>query len=104
MEMTGNWLTLDEARIAQELREAGGRLSRTETEMVLDFSGVRRIDPCAVRALEELAVIADEKGAKVGLNGVNVDVYKVLKLLKLASRFSFVHRPAPSPGAGAGDQ
>ena len=34
--------------------------------------------------------IADEKGVKVVLRGVNVDVYKVLKLVKLASRFSFL--------------
>jgi len=102
MEMTGNWLKLDEARVAQELREAGGRLSRTEDEMVLDFSCVRRIDPGAVRALEELAAIADEKAVKVGLNGVNVDVYKVLKLVKLASRFFFVNQPAPSSPGGVG--
>ena len=101
MEMTGNWLTLDEARVGQELREAGGRLSRTEGEMVLDFSGVRRIDSAALRALEEFAAIADEKGVKVVLCGVNVDVYKVLKLVKLASRFFFVNQPAPSSPGGA---
>jgi anti-anti-sigma regulatory factor len=43
-----------------------------------------------VQALEELADRADEKGIKVALRGVNVDVYKVLKLVKLSSRFAFV--------------
>ena len=34
--------------------------------------------------------MADDKGVKVVLRGVNVGVYKVLKLVKLTSRFSFV--------------
>jgi len=41
--------------------------------------------------MEELACIADDKGVKVELRGVNVAVYRVLKLVKLASRFSFVN-------------
>jgi hypothetical protein len=36
--------------------------------------------------MENLATTADEKAAKVVLRGVNVDVYKVLKLMKLAPR------------------
>jgi anti-anti-sigma regulatory factor len=51
---------------------------------------VRRIDPSALRAIEEFAGTADDKGVKVVLCGVNVDVYKVLKLMRLAPRFSFV--------------
>ena len=58
--------------------------------MTLDFSSVRRIDASVVRAMEELADRAKEKDVKVALRGVNVDVYKVLKLVRLASRFSFV--------------
>jgi len=58
--------------------------------VVLDFSSVRRVDPSAVRAMEGFADTADDKAVKVALRGVNVDVYKVLKLVKLASRFSFV--------------
>jgi hypothetical protein len=41
--------------------------------------------------MEEFARIADEKAVKVVLRGVNVDVYKVLKLVKLTQRFSFVN-------------
>ena len=52
---------------------------------------MRRIDSSALRALEEFARIADEKAVKVVLRGVNVDVYKVLKLVKLTRRFSFVN-------------
>jgi len=40
--------------------------------------------------MESLAGRADEKAVKVVLRGVNVDIYKVLKLMKLAPRFSFV--------------
>ena len=57
--------------------------------MVLDFSAVRRIDPNAVKALEELAGLADDRSVKVVLRAVNMDIYRVLKLLKLAPRFSF---------------
>jgi len=43
-----------------------------------------------VRALQTLAATADEKTVKVVLRGVNIEIYKVLKLVKLARRFSFV--------------
>ena len=39
--------------------------------------------------MAELASIAEDKSIKVVLRGVNVEIYRVLKLLKLASRFSF---------------
>jgi anti-anti-sigma regulatory factor len=91
MAMIAVWLKIDEDRVAQALREAGQKLDGIEREVVLDFSSVRRIDPSVVRAMEEFARIADDKGVKVALRGLNVDVYKVLKLVKLASRFSFVN-------------
>lgn len=90
MGMTAVWLKIDEERIVQALQEAEERLDSVEGEVALDFSGVRRIDPSALRAMEEFADIADVKGVNVALRGVNVGVYKVLKLVKLASRFSFV--------------
>ncbi len=82
-------LNVDETRVVQALREAGDNLDGTEGEAVLDFSSIRRIDPGAVRAIEAFASIADKKAVKVVLRGVNIDVYKVLKLLKLTQRFSF---------------
>jgi len=90
MAMIAVWLKIDEERVVQALQEAGEKLDSVEGEVVLDFSSVRRIDPSALRAMEEFAGIADDKGVKVVLRGVNVGVYKVLKLVKLASRFSFV--------------
>jgi anti-anti-sigma regulatory factor len=58
--------------------------------VTVDFSDVARIDGNAVRALEELADLTDEKSVRVMLRAVNVDIYRVLKQLKLAQRFSFL--------------
>ena len=73
----------------ETLQDALGRLESATGEMALDFSSVRRIDPSAIGALEKLAGMADDKAVKVALCGVNVEVYRVLKLVKLTSRFSF---------------
>jgi len=90
MAMIAVWLKIDEERVVQGLQEAGERLDSIEGEMALDLSSLRRIDPNALRAMEEFADIADTKGVKVVLRGVDVGVYKVLKLVNLASRFSYV--------------
>jgi len=89
--MIAVFLNIDETRMVLALREAGEKLDGTEGEAVLDFSCVRRIDSSALRAIEELARVGDEKNVKIVLRGVNVDVYKVLKLVKLTRRFSFVN-------------
>jgi anti-anti-sigma regulatory factor len=91
MAMIAAWLKIDEERVVQELQEAAEKLDSTEDEVVLDFSSVRRIDPSVLRAMEEFAGKADNKGVKVVLRGVNVDVYRVLTLVRLTSRFSFVN-------------
>ncbi|MFZ0864286.1 MAG: STAS domain-containing protein [Candidatus Sulfotelmatobacter sp.] len=91
MAMIAVFLNIDGARVVPALREAGEKLDGTEGEVVLDFSSVRRIDSSALRAMEELARMADEKNVNVVFRGVNVDVYKVLKLVKLTGRFSFVN-------------
>jgi anti-anti-sigma regulatory factor len=90
MAMIAVWLKIDEKRVAQALQEAEEKLDSVEGEVALDFSSVSRIDSKALRAMEEFAGIADAKGVKVVLRGVDVGVYKVLKLVNLASRFSFV--------------
>ena len=84
------FLNIDGERAAAALRDAGERLDEAEGEAVLDFSSVSRIDSTALRALQELADVADQKSLKLVLRGVNVHVYKVLKLVKLTRRFSFV--------------
>lgn len=91
MAMTAVFLNIDETRVVAALCEAGEKLDGTEGETVLDFSSVSRIDSAGVRALEDLARKAAEKNVKVVLRGVNVDVYKVLKLMKLTHRFWFAN-------------
>jgi len=84
------WRKIDEECVVSALQQAAERLDSAAGEVVLDFSSVRRVDPSALRAMVAFARTADEKAVKVVLCGVNVDVYKVLKLVKLTSRFSFV--------------
>ncbi len=84
------WLKIDEEHVVHALQEAAEKLDSVEGEVALDFSSVQRIDSSAIRALEEFAGLADNKAVRVVLRGVNVNVYKVLKLVKLTSRFSFV--------------
>lgn len=83
------WLNINEKDVALALQEAREKLDSADGEAVLDFSCVRRIDSNALRAMEEFSCIAHKKAIKVVLRGVNVDVYKVLKLLKLTRQFSF---------------
>jgi anti-anti-sigma regulatory factor len=89
--MIAVWLKIDEERVVQALQEAGDKLDGADDEVVVDFSSVRRVDPSALRAMEEFAGKADRKGVKAVLRGVNVDVYKVLTLVKLVRRFGFVN-------------
>ena len=89
MELIGVWLSVDEKRIVPSLQEALEKLDTSQGEVVLDFSAVRRIDSSALWALQCVADEADRKSVKLVLSGVSVAVYKVLKLAKLASRFSF---------------
>jgi anti-anti-sigma regulatory factor len=89
MAKTSGPLKIVEEHAIRMLQEAGDKLKRANGEVVLDFSVVARVDSRVLTAMEELAKEADERSAKVVLRGVNVDVYRVLKLVELASRFSF---------------
>jgi len=91
MAMIAVWLKVDEERVVQALHDAADKLDSVEGELALDFSSVQRIDPNDLRAMAEFADMADNRSVKVVLRGVNLGIYKVLKLVKLASRFSFVN-------------
>ncbi len=83
-------IKIDPEHAAHSLRqEAVEQLGGAAEEIVLDFGAVARIDANAIRALEELAGLADERSVRVVLRGVNMDIYKVLKLVDLAARFGF---------------
>ena len=92
-------VNLDDRRFVITLREAGAKLDGADGEAILDFSSVRRIDSNAFRALDEFAHIAAEKGVKIVSRGVNVDVYKVFKLVKLTRLLSFEYGTAQSPSS-----
>lgn len=83
-------LTIEEDRLAHQVEEAASKRDPDDGELILDFSSVRRIDPAALRAMEGLANLTNGKASNIVLRGVSVDVYKVLKLTQLTSRFSFL--------------
>ena len=89
--MIADWLEVDGNCVAQELHDACEMLNGAEGEVKLDFSGVRRIDTSGLHAVEDFATASEAKSVKITLRGVNVDVYKVLKLAKLTTRFTFVN-------------
>jgi len=91
METLAAWLNIDGNSVSSGLCEAAEKLDGAGGEIVLDFGSVRRVDSSALRAIEGLARTADEKSVKIVIRDINVEVYKVLKLVRLASRFSFVN-------------
>ena len=91
MTMIDEWLAIDGNQVAQDLRAAAEKLDSGAGDVFLDFTSVRRIDPSGLRAVEDFADVAEEKSVKATVRGVNVDVYKVLKLARLSSRFSIVN-------------
>ena len=78
------------------LDQAKAEVERSTGDLLVDFSSVSRVDAGAIRSLDELATLADARSVAAGgpvnvvLCAVRVDVYKVLKLLNLAQRFSFL--------------
>lgn len=90
MATIAEWVKVDAENVARQLERACADLERSDGRLLLDFSAVRRIDPAALAALDELSVRADEQGVHIVLRGVNAEMYKVLKLVRLASDLSFI--------------
>ena len=82
------YLAIDGERGAHAFDEAMEKLAGG-AEMVLDLSSVPRVTTGSMMAMEKLAAAADEKAARIALRGVNIDVYRALKVGRLAPRFSF---------------
>lgn len=91
MPVSNVWLRLDGPSAAEILQQAVESIDSAGSEAVLDFAALERIDARALKALDALAAAAEKKGVKIVLDGVNVDVYKALKLMKVTDRFSFLH-------------
>lgn len=90
--MTPNavWIRVVPERVVDAVqREAVEKVNAGESEVVLDFSAVRRINADVVGALTALAARAEERSVAVELRAVNADIYRVLKQLKLTHRFVF---------------
>ena len=83
-------IRIDPENAAAGVQQAIDKGNAGAGEAILDFSAVRRIDTQTAAALEQLASAAGSGSAKITLRGVNGDIYKVLKLLRLTARFSFV--------------
>jgi anti-anti-sigma regulatory factor len=83
-------LKVDEERLIATLQDIGAKLESTVGDVIMDFSAVHRVNPAALDALTEFVDAADEKSVNVVLSGVNIDVYRVLKLASLTRRFSMV--------------
>jgi len=91
MAMIAVQIKLDGESVVAVLQEAREQLDGAEGEIVLDFSSVGRIDARMLGAMEELSAAAEHKGVKIVLRAASVDVYRVLKLTKMAPRFSFAN-------------
>jgi anti-anti-sigma regulatory factor len=91
MTTVAEFYKIDGEHVAQSLNEVRGRLVTDNGEVVLDFSTVLRIDTSALQEIEDLAAAAEKQSVTVECRGVNVSVYKVLKLARLTSRFSFAN-------------
>lgn len=83
-------VNVDATSITRALQEVRKRLDDGGLDTVLDFSSVSRLDALALQALQEFAFMAGENQTKVTLRGVNVTVYKALKLAKVTRPFLFL--------------
>ena len=88
METNTLCLKIDANNVISDLKQAEESLDARQ-ELALDFSGVTRIDSAGLEALQSFAHRTEEKKTKVALRGVDINVYKTLKLARLTPRFSF---------------
>jgi len=82
-------MKVDGERVAQAFAEARENLESAQAELVLDLSAVHRLDAAGLRAMERLADAVDGTETRLILTNINIDIYRALKLAKLAARFDF---------------
>ena len=102
MLLTAVSVSIEPDRVTHALETAIQKLPNAEENLVLDFSSVGRIDASALGAMEKLAAMADKGAVKVVLHGVKIDIYRVLKLVNLTSRFVFTIELNPPGKSGLG--
>lgn len=81
---------ISEEHIAQQLIDIREKLPAEGPEVLLDFFLAQSFDPASIRALEDLAGAAEGVSAKIVLRGINIEMYKVLKLAGLSDKFLFI--------------
>jgi|HubBroStandDraft_6_1064221.scaffolds.fasta_scaffold10146_1 anti-anti-sigma regulatory factor len=81
---------IDEEHLAAQVNDIREKLPNEGPEVLLDFFLAQTLDPEGIRALEELAAAAEAASTRIVLRGVNVEMYKVLKLAGLSDGFSFI--------------
>jgi anti-anti-sigma regulatory factor len=83
---------VDASEPARSLVEAQAAAAAQEesSDLLLDFTGVHRIDSASVRALASVADAAAARSVRVTARAVSVEVYKVLKLAGVADRLAFM--------------
>lgn len=77
--------------VAETLKEVRDSLPANGGEVLLDFFFVQTLDPAGIERLEELSATSQLLKVKVILRGVNVELYKVLKLSDLTDKFLFIN-------------
>jgi ABC-type transporter Mla MlaB component len=90
MATISEWVKIESETLSTSLKQAHQKVSLAQGDVVLDLSSLLRLDTETLLGLEELLSFADEKQVKLAMRGVTIDVYKVLKLSRLSSRFAFV--------------
>lgn len=91
MSPVAEWWKVDGDNVAQSLQNALEKLSSADGELVLDLSAVIRLQTDALSTLGHIASTAESQKIKVGLRGLSVDAYRVLKLAGLSPRFTLLH-------------
>lgn len=82
-------ISLEEGLVPPAMDSARIKFDESEFGAVLDFSLIERLDSSSLTAVRELSQRARDGHSKVILRGMNVEVYKALKLAKLTSGLSF---------------
>lgn len=81
---------VDPADLPAALDEARAAFERSQdSEVMLDLAALARIDTAGVAALVELARAAADRNVRLRARGVNVAVYKVLRLAGAADGIAF---------------
>ena len=82
-------LEMDKTQLGTVLERAIGMLGGSDSELTLDFTSVDRVGPDDLKLLEKVGTVAAGKSARVVLRGINVRIYKALKIANLTERFGF---------------